>query len=44
MKCPQCRLVEMLVKERKDNIVTFKCPKCNKEATEELQEVNNEPE
>ena len=43
MKCPQCRLVEMLVKEIKGNKVTFICPKCGKETTEEL-EVNNEPE
>jgi len=42
MKCPQCRLVEMLVKEIKDNIVTFICPKCNKEIKQELE--NNEPE
>lgn len=41
MKCPQCRLVEMLVKEMKDNIVTFVCPKCGKEIEEEIEE---EPE
>ena len=40
MKCPQCNLVEMLVKENKDNIVTFRCPKCGKEIKEEI----NEPE
>ena len=34
MKCPNCRLVEMLVKEMKDDIVTFKCPKWNKEIQE----------
>ena len=38
MKCPQCRLVGMLVEEIKDDIVTFKCPKCNKEITEKLEE------
>ena len=37
MKCPQCRLVEMLVKEIKDNIVTFVCPKCGKEIKEEIE-------
>ncbi len=40
MKCPQCRLIEMRVKEVKDDMVTFICPKCGKEIKEK---VNNEP-
>ena len=38
MECPQCRLVEMRVEAIKDNIVTFKCPKCGKEIEEEIEE------
>lgn len=36
MKCPQCRLVEMLVKKVKDNTVEYVCKKCGKTAKEEL--------
>lgn len=28
MKCPQCKLVEMLVKSVKDDIVEHVCKKC----------------
>lgn len=28
MKCPQCKLVEMLVKNVKDNTVEYICKKC----------------
>lgn len=37
MKCPKCKLIEMLVKEIKDNTITFICPKC-KESHEHLIE------
>lgn len=36
MKCPQCRLVEMLVKNVKDNTVEYVCKKCGKTVKEEL--------
>lgn len=36
MKCPQCRLVEMLVKNVKDNTVEYVCKKCGKTAKKEL--------
>ena len=38
MKCPQCRIVEMMVEKIEDNIVTYKCKKCGKVITEPLQE------
>ena len=40
MKCPQCRLVEMSVREVKDNIVTHECKKCGKTAKEEQLKCN----
>lgn len=35
MKCPKCKLIEMLVKEIKENKIIFICPKC-KETHEQL--------
>ena len=37
MKCPQCRLVEMVVKEVKKNIVTHECKKCGKTEKQQLK-------
>ena len=28
MKCPKCKLTEMVVVEQKDNKVTYQCRKC----------------
>ena len=36
MKCPQCKLVEMLVKNVKDNTVEHICKKCGTTAKEEI--------
>ena len=36
MKCPQCKMVEMLVKSVKDNIVQHVCKKCGKTISQEL--------
>lgn len=40
MKCPQCRLVEMLVKNVKDNVVEYVCKKCGNTVKEEMKEDN----
>ena len=37
MKCPQCRLVEMIVKCVENNIATHECKKCGKTEKEELK-------
>ena len=37
MKCPQCKIVEMLVIRVKDNIVEYKCKQCEATATEEIE-------
>ena len=37
MKCPQCRLVEMSVREVKDNIVIHECKKCGKTEKQQLK-------
>ncbi len=31
MKCPQCKLVEMLVVKVDDSVIHYKCKKCGKE-------------
>lgn len=36
MKCPQCKLVEMLVKNVKDNIVEYVCKKCGNTVKAEM--------
>ena len=36
MKCPQCKMVEMLVKSVNDNIVKHVCKKCGKVVSQEL--------
>ncbi len=36
MKCPQCKLVEMFVKNIKDNTVEYMCKKCGITVKEEL--------
>ncbi len=33
--CPECKLVEMKVKEVKDNKIIFICPKCKREIEKE---------
>ena len=40
MKCPQCKLVEMLVKCVKDNTVEHMCKKCGATEKEELPKSN----
>ena len=37
MKCPQCRLIEMIVKCVEKNMVTHECPKCRKTEKQELK-------
>lgn len=37
MKCPQCKLVEMLVTRVKDNTVEYKCKQCGATAKEEIK-------
>lgn len=37
MKCPQCKLVEMLVKCVKDNSVEYVCKKCGNKTQEEMK-------
>lgn len=36
MKCPQCRLVEMLVKEIKEDKIIYVCKKCGTEVEGEI--------
>ena len=36
MKCPECKLIEMFVKEVKDNIAIHECKKCGNTIKEEL--------
>ena len=40
MKCPQCKLVEMLVKGVKDNTVEHICKKCGSTVKEKYQKSN----
>ena len=40
MKCPQCKLVEMLVKCVKDNTVENMCKKCGTTVKEEIPKRN----
>ena len=42
MKCPKCKLVEMLVKEIKENQVIYVCKKCGITAREELPQEEGE--
>jgi DNA-directed RNA polymerase subunit M/transcription elongation factor TFIIS len=44
MKCPQCRLVEMAVKEVKNNQVKLQCRKCGYETTVEEPKEEEESE
>lgn len=37
MKCPQCKLVELLVKKVNDNTREYVCKKCGKTVKEELE-------
>ena len=37
MKCPECKLVEMSVREVKDHIITHECKKCGKTEKEEIK-------
>ena len=37
MKCPQCRLIERIVKCVENNIVTHECKKCGKTEKEEIK-------
>lgn len=39
MKCPECKLIEMLVKEIKRDMITFICPKCKKETETSIKEI-----
>ena len=41
MKCPQCKLVEMLVKEVNEYKVKFQCKKCGYEFNSEYKEDEN---
>lgn len=36
MKCPNCKLVEMIVERVIDNIVHYKCKKCGKGIEKEV--------
>lgn len=36
MKCPQCKLVEMLVKSVKDNTAEYVCKKCGSKVKTEM--------
>nr|DAO70507.1 MAG TPA: cysteine-rich protein [Caudoviricetes sp.] len=38
MKCPECKLVEMLVTKVIDNTVYYQCKKCGKEIQKEVIE------
>lgn len=40
MKCPQCKLVEMFVKNVKDNTVEHICKKCRTTVKEEISKSN----
>lgn len=40
MKCPQCKLVEMLVKCVKDNTVEHICKKCGTTVKEDIPKSN----
>lgn len=37
MKCPQCKLVEMLVKSVKENTIEHMCKKCGAMVKEEIR-------
>ena len=41
MECPQCKIVEMMVKSVKDNTVEFICRKCGKIIKEEIPAPQN---
>lgn len=41
MKCPQCKLVEMLVTRVKDNVAEYKCKQCGATEKEEIKQVIN---
>jgi transposase-like protein len=43
MKCPQCKLVEMLVTRVKGNTVEYKCKQCGATEKEEIKVINIEP-
>ena len=44
MKCPQCRLVEMVVQEVKNNQVIMQCRKCGYKTTIEEPKEEEESE
>ena len=44
MKCPQCQLVEMWLKEMKDNKYIWQCKKCHLEIEEDIPEETEETE
>lgn len=39
MKCPQCKLVEMLVTRVKDKTVEYKCKQCGATEKEEIKNI-----
>jgi Zn ribbon nucleic-acid-binding protein len=39
MKCPQCKIVEMLVTKVKNNTIYHKCKQCGREEQEEIKKV-----
>lgn len=41
MKCPKCRLVEMLVKSVNNNIVEYICKKCGNTTKTEINKKGN---
>lgn len=41
MKCPTCKLVEMIVDRIEEENVVYKCRKCGETATEPLPEESN---
>ena len=41
MKCPQCKLVEMLVTRVKDDTIEHTCKQCGTTVQEEIEKVIN---